>query len=260
MNKNLKRRAEDVAKAERELEEIENTLLRLEEETRAVLARVGANLLAGAISEPEADRLREQAEGELVRLRRRADVLRQALPEFVARREAAEEAERASKVEKRRDELRHAVANRERALRQFAARTREVNAAAAEVGRHREFVNVCVEAPEAMRPSEPRQAQRSAAGPPEFLVDVSLFASKTAETRIEAQPRRATTTERPEALHRYLERLRARIEPAWVNSPRSPHLSSPFRVEVRAEVLQVVVDHRTLQEIVAVGVDTIERP
>jgi len=64
MNKNLKRRAADVAKAERELSETDAAVPRLEEETRAVLARIGADLVAGTITDREADRLREQAEGE----------------------------------------------------------------------------------------------------------------------------------------------------------------------------------------------------
>ncbi len=143
--KTTQKAKEAVEKARRELAEIDGTADVLAAETQAELTRIAADTLAGVTAEREGGRLREQATRKRDEVRARRETLQLALPELIARLEAAEEAERASTASKRRDELRHAVANRERALRHFAARTREVNAAAAEVGRHRELVNVCVE-------------------------------------------------------------------------------------------------------------------
>ena len=145
MNKNLKRRAEDVAKAERELSETDAAVPRLQEETRSALARIGADFVAGTITDREADRLREQAEFELDRLCTRADVLRQALPELRQRLAAEEEAERTATLAKARSVVRTDVGNRDRAQKKFASLVRETAAAGLELQRHRGLIEADVQ-------------------------------------------------------------------------------------------------------------------
>jgi len=130
-----------ISAAEEELDEIERVIDSLTVETQAATSRITADLLSGEIDDAKAAKLREQAERELERMQDRRETLRSALPELRARLAAEQEVGRLVTVEKSRDELRRALANRERALRQFAARTREANAAAAEVGRHRKLID-----------------------------------------------------------------------------------------------------------------------
>jgi len=141
----LEKVSKTVLDAERELQELDGTIDRVAAETAAATRRINADRITGAVDDREAGRL-EAAVRELARMQARRQVLQSALPELLARREAAEEEARSHQVEKKRDELRRAVANRERALRQLAARTREHNAAAVEVERHREFVDAAVAA------------------------------------------------------------------------------------------------------------------
>ncbi|MEJ7791839.1 MAG: hypothetical protein WKF65_07715 [Gaiellaceae bacterium] len=143
MKTTLEKVSKTILDAERELQELDGTIDRVAAETAAATRRINADRIAGAVDDREAGRL-EAAVRELERMQARRQVLQSALPELLTRREAAEEEARSHQVEKKRDELRRAVANRERALRQFAARTREHNASAAEVGRHRELVDACV--------------------------------------------------------------------------------------------------------------------
>jgi len=145
MSKTVEKAKQDVAKVQRELDEIAATNEALDAETRAVVARVTADVLAGETPKAEGARLREQATRKRDEVQARRETLQLALPELIIRLEAAEEAERTSMAEKARLRARPAIDNRERALRGFAARARELNSSAREVARHRELVDASVD-------------------------------------------------------------------------------------------------------------------
>src|SRR5271167_2367633 len=100
-----------------------------------------------------------------------------------------------------------------------------------------------------MHPPQKRQAQGTAAGASELLLNIAFLRPESLEPRIEARPHGTPAAEYAEALHDDLERRGIRVRGSTIRSPDPVHSARPERLHMGGESTQVVVEKRTLQQI-----------
>src|ERR1700693_6159558 len=106
---------------------------------------------------------------------------------------------------------------------------------------------------EPMHPADSGKADAPAAQLSELLVEVTLLASEPAEVRMKSGPGATSTAKCAQPLHGNLKLGCIGISAAGIVRPRAPHLIAPHGLEVGRQAAPVVVEQRTLDQIVGVG-------